>query len=38
MASTWTSNLRRTWEKVLLAARAIAAFEGPAEVVPYPPG
>lgn len=25
-------NLRRTWEKLLLAARAIAAIEHPAEV------
>lgn len=25
-------NLRRTWEKILLAARAIAAIENPAEV------
>lgn len=29
---TYIINLRRTWEKVLLAARAIAAIENPADV------
>lgn len=29
---TYIVNLRRTWEKVLLAARAIAAIENPADV------
>ena len=31
-------NLRRTWEKLLLAAPAIADFENPAEVMSYSPG
>lgn len=31
VAPTLTSNLRRTWEKLLLAARAIAVAESPAE-------
>ena len=32
VAGPYIINLRRTWEKLLLAARAIAAIEHPAEV------
>ena len=31
-------NLKRTWEKLLLAACAIFAAESPADAVSYPPG
>ena len=32
VAGTYIINLRKTWEKLLLAARAIAAIENPADV------
>ena len=31
-------NLKRTWEKLLLAARAIVAFENLADVISHPLG